>query len=427
MDKWRKGAALIGVLWIVALIGTITMVLTRQAKLSLKISRNVTETAQAELLAEACIYRGIAELVKDSLETTSDNKNETWYDNEQIFGDVSMGKGIYRAVHPNLGQENTVAYGLMDECSKLNLNVATRQMLLQLPEAEEPVIDAILDWRDEDSNPRQFGAEDEYYQSLAEPYLPKNKNFDSVEELLLVKDMTFDLLYGEDTNTNGILDSNENDGMKTFPLDNGDGILDKGWYHFITAYSYVKNVDGNGEERINVNSAGRDELEENFGDTLSDEEITAIINVRNENNFESVGDLLGEGNETLVSEDDLKEIIDRITVSDEEKLAGRININTAPETVLRCLLPDNEQVVEDIIEYRQSGEGPFDNIGGLLDVDGMTKNLFSQLAGQVCTKSSVFSIRSVGYMTESMAYKEIFAILDRGEEVPEIRYWKVIR
>jgi type II secretory pathway component PulK len=423
MAQWRRGAALIAVLWIVAVMGSITMVLTRQARLSLKINRNVTETTQAELLAEACIHRAMAALVQDLQETTSDNKNEDWYDSKALFGDVILGKGVYRAAHPNLEQENTIAYGLTDECGKLNLNTATREMLLQLPNAEETIVDAILDWRDEDSDPRQFGAEDEYYQSLPEPYLAKNNLFDTLEELLLVKDMTLNILYGEDTNTNGLLDSNENDGEKSFPLDNGDGSLNKGWYPFVTVYSYEKNISESGEQRINANTASREELQENFGETLTQAEINAIINARNENNFQSVGDLLGN----VIPREKLKEIIDRITITADENLSGRINVNTAPKEVLQCLLPENEDVVENIIEYRQASDGPFDTIGELLDVDAMTDNLFRQLAGQVCTKSSVFSIRAVGFMPDTQAYKEIYAILDRGGSVPEIRYWKVIR
>ncbi len=424
MHNYRKhGAALIAVLWIVALMGSITMILTRQARLSLKINRNMKETVQAELLAEACIQRAIALLVQDSQETMSDHQQEMWYDDEQLFGEVTLGNGIYRAVHPNLENENTVAYGLTDECSKLNINTATRDMLLQLPNANETIVDSVLDWRDEDSDPREFGAEDEYYQSQAEPYLAKNKPFDSVEELLLVQEMTVDILYGEDTNTNGILDTNENDGANSLPLDNSDGVLNKGWYPYITCYSYEKNVTGEGENRINVNSASRDELDEQFSDTLTNADINAIINARNENNFESVGDLL----EDTVTAEKLKDIIDRITVTNEETVSGRINVNTAPKVVLQSLLPNNVELAENIIEYRQSSEAPFDNIGELLDVDGMTNDLFQQVANQVCTKSSVFSIRAVGYMPDTQAYKEIFAILDRGTEKPEIRYWKVVR
>ena len=43
---------------------------------------------------------------------------------------------------------------------------------------------------DEDSDPRENGAEDGYYQGLAQGYACKNAKFQILEELLLVKGMT---------------------------------------------------------------------------------------------------------------------------------------------------------------------------------------------------------------------------------------------
>jgi len=427
----RRAVALLSVLWIVAIVGTITMIFTRQSNTSLKINRNINDATHAELLAEAGIHRLIAELVQDDLETLSDSNDETWSNNQLAFGDVQLGRGFYRMTAPSMNEEdNTIRYGAVDECSKLNINVATKEMLMLLPNAEPEIVEPVIDWRDGDEDPSEFGAEDEYYQSLEEPYITKNDLFDSLEELLLVKDMTLDILYGEDTNLNGILDANENDGEKNFPLDNGDGELERGWYPYITMYSYEKNVTGEGEERININSAQKQELQENFSGDLTDEEIGNIIAIRDENNFTSVGDLLdtqaGEVRINL-SKDKLKQIIDRITVTDDEQLFGRININTAPAMVLNCIIEENEDLVNAIVEYRESSDGPFENIGGLLDLDGVTNDIFKTLSGLVCTKSSVFSAKCAGYIEISRAYKEVFAILDWGIQPPEIRYWKVIR
>jgi DNA uptake protein ComE-like DNA-binding protein len=420
----QKAVALISVLWIVTVLGVITMVFTRQSTLSLKINRNINQGNQALMLAEAGIFRLMAELVEDDEMTTFDDENETWSSNQDAFADVPLGRGIYRLTKPNLAEENSINYGGMDESGKLNINTATREMLLMLPEATEETADAIIDWRDDDDNPGAFGAESDYYQSLPEPYLAKNANFDSVEELLLLKGITLEILYGEDINTNSILDPNENDGADLYPIDNGDGQLNRGWYPFITTYSYEKNVSGEGEERINLNSADRSTIEENFSDVLSNSDISRIIDSREENEFESLGDLLTS---SVINRNKLRQIIDRISISDEEQLPGRINLNTAPREVLVCLLQENEQLVDDIINYRQSSDGPFETLGDLFEIEGMSNNLFGQISGSISTKSSVFSAKSIGYIEISKAYKEIFAIIDRGVQPPEIRYWKVIR
>lgn len=60
------------------------------------------------------------------------------------------------------------------------------------------VVDSILDWRDPDSLKRMHGAEKDYYLGLPHPYSAKDGFFDSPEELLLVRGINADLLYGHE-------------------------------------------------------------------------------------------------------------------------------------------------------------------------------------------------------------------------------------
>ena len=103
-----------------------------------------------------------------------------------------------------------VRMGLIDESSKLNVNMLAsmedqeiaRTMLLALPNMTEDVADAILDWIDSDTEPREFGAEAEAYSLV----FPRDAPIDTLEELLLVAGVVPDYFYGEDANRNGILD-----------------------------------------------------------------------------------------------------------------------------------------------------------------------------------------------------------------------------
>lgn len=61
----------------------------------------------------------------------------------------------------------------------------------------EALLDAIGDWVDEDDDERPSGAEENYYQGLQPPYSCRNGVIPAVEELLLVKGMTAELLYGD--------------------------------------------------------------------------------------------------------------------------------------------------------------------------------------------------------------------------------------
>lgn len=449
----QNGAALIVVLWSVAIMGTLTMIFTSQSRLTLQVSNNIENGLEAEMLAEAGLYRAIGELVTDRDLFGSDSLSEPWNNSSSMFLDVGMGTGTYRLSHPNLQEPGSEQYGAMDESGKLNINIATREQLLQLPGMTPEIADALIDWRDENETPEPFGAEAEYYAQLEEPYLPKNANFDSVEELLLVRDITVELLYGEDINTNGLLDINENDGAETFPGDNMDDQLNMGWYPFITCYSHSPNTDQNGIERTNINSADEEMLQDMLGDYLDEEAIARIVQARDDEEFESLPDLLsrevslddddnnnggggggrGGGNnnnnasENVLSREELRQVIDLITVSDESDLVGRVNLNTAPETVLNCLLPEQEDLVARILDYRDSDEGPFDERGEFFEIDEISDQALGTLITQAETKSNVFSIRARGTLVNDNAIKILHAIVDRRPDPPKIRSWKKIR
>ncbi len=57
------------------------------------------------------------------------------------------------------------------------------------------IADAILDWLDPDDTPRENGAEVDYYAAQNPPYAPKNGPLDTIEELLLVRGVTPELLF----------------------------------------------------------------------------------------------------------------------------------------------------------------------------------------------------------------------------------------
>ncbi|HWL09471.1 MAG TPA: hypothetical protein VNQ76_13770 [Planctomicrobium sp.] len=209
------------------------------------------------------------------------------YHNPALFHYAVSGDGGFTVVAPledvtistqSRSQGNAVLrMGLIDESSRINLNAlalldpsdgVARQMLLALPNITEEIADSILDWIDSDDDPREYGKEFDSYQTI----LPRNGPLESLEELLLIEGVTPWLLYGEDTNRNGLLDPNENDGEKSLPSDNEDDLLDLGWADYLTLTSIESNLrhasDAYGEARVNVNQELLtdlyDELEEKF-------------------------------------------------------------------------------------------------------------------------------------------------------------------
>ncbi len=203
-------------------------------------------------------------------------------------GENPRGRGMFTVVAPLEGdaKSSAVRIGVSDESAKLNLNALlkyglddtqARVMLMAIPDMTEDVADAILDWLDEDDIPREYGSESEYYESLPTPYSASNSQFKSLDELLKVAGVTPDLLYGEDTNRNGLLDPNEDDGDASRPMDNKDGMLMLGWNSFLTIDAIETNLRADGTSKININDGLLSELYDKLVEEYDDENIARFV------------------------------------------------------------------------------------------------------------------------------------------------------
>ncbi len=140
-------------------------------------------------------------------------------DNAAVFGNIVMplDGGAGDAVQLNIvspgtdGQAGEVRFGLQNESARLHLGVlaewerrapgSAAAALLQLPGMSESTAAAILDWIDADGDPRPGGAEAEYYAGQGLPYEPRNGVPALLEELLLVRDVSRQALFGADADS----------------------------------------------------------------------------------------------------------------------------------------------------------------------------------------------------------------------------------
>jgi DNA uptake protein ComE-like DNA-binding protein len=398
-------------------------VLGRQSRLDTKVCRARLEGVRCKWASRAGIEKAIGILNEDTRE--SDCLTDLWSDNNEDFNDVFLGNCWF-----------TVR--VVDEASKLNINTATKGQLLALPEMLEEIADAIIDWRDEDDNPSVGGVEGGYYENLPYGYMARNGPFRTIRELLLVKDVTEELFYGEDTNLNDQLDYNEQDGDESLPYDDGDSELDRGWIAYLTCYSYDNNKDAEGNQKININEASERELTSSLG--ISSSHAQWIVENRN---YDSIGDLINNSNPQAPqggsgrNSDEAQQldlqtfasIADKITVEDSEKIPGRVNINTASDIVLAALMGGGDsaqQTAENIVAYRESLLYGFESIGELLDVPSMTINTFKNISDLVTTRSDVYSIRCVATADRNGprgAKLETEAVVDRISSPCKIYYW----
>lgn len=76
------------------------------------------------------------------------------------------------------------------------MRLLTSEEIRVSPEEAGQILDAIKDWLDPDDDITEFGAENSWYQTLAAPYSCRNGPIASIDELLLVRGISDELLYG---------------------------------------------------------------------------------------------------------------------------------------------------------------------------------------------------------------------------------------
>jgi type II secretory pathway component PulK len=254
----RPGYVLIAVMLVVVVLSLAAYRFAEAMSSEYQVSIRSTEAAQAKAFANAGLYYAIACLADPS--TFNDSLGGNPYDNPTYFQNITVSDGgprgggrfsivnVYDTGTGSGESRYTVRYGVEDESGKINLNALIRldpggtvlsSVLTQLPNMTEDLSDPIVDWLDSDDDPRPSGAESESYQS----YQPKNGPLNSLDELLLVKGMTPDLLYGSDRNRNGKADAGE-------PTDSG---YYRGFSDLLTVYGRELNVDSTGAPRTFIN------------------------------------------------------------------------------------------------------------------------------------------------------------------------------
>jgi type II secretory pathway component PulK len=408
------GTILIVTIWVVLVLAGLALVFARSMRVAAIVAANHVASLEAE-----CIAAGASEYAKAKLATSSEEETTDLMDSEP-YEAMEVGEGYVWLLRSDLEDDRQFDYGLTDESGKINLNSASEEMLLKLPGMTAELAASIIDWRDEDSEITPGGAEDEYYLLLSESYNCKNSELETVDEILLIKGASEDLLYGEDTNLNSILDDNENDGDLSDPSDNRNGRLDIGFYDYVTVYSVETNLDSEGNQRININDAGsRQDLQGLLQDVVDEDRALEIMNFIPTNpSFSNVLDFYFSMG---LKSEEFAQIVDRLTTSDEESFPGLVNVNTAPKAVLLCLPELEESDVEALLSRRSSDQG-LDSIAWVTEVLDQEKAV--AVGSYITTRSFQYSADILGIAGNGRAYKRYKAVFDMSQGSPRIVYWK---
>ena len=411
----RQGLTLVAVLWLVMLLTVLITTLAKSVRLENRLNVSSQETTRLSWACRAGLETALALLNDD--ERAGDGLCELWSDNDADCRNVALNRCRFDLE-------------IIDEAGKLNINTATREQLLELPGMTPSIADAILDWRDQDDQAQTQGVEGGYYANLRPGYEIRNGHLLTIRELALVKNVTPELLYGEDLNQNRLLDDNERDGNQRPPDDDGDKKIDPGWIEFLTCYSYDVNLDALGRNRTNINSADQAALQYQLG--VSAGQAKWILEKRP---FQGIADLIEEDSPREPPQDDesneprrldlatFRRIADQITVKDEELTLGLVNINTAPLEVLAALLEGDHKTAHTIVQFRESGRKTMESIAELLDAKQISITTFKKIAGQITTRSNVFTVYVLSKSDQTGAKRLLEAVVDRRRVPPAALYW----
>ena len=254
----QEGIALFLVLWVLTLLSVIVGEFCHAMRTEVNITRNFREATQAAYLAEAGLnlaVHGLATTARDDRRgrgEAAEAGDVRWRVNAPI-PDVKLGAGA-------------ATVRIDNESGKINLNTADPPLLrlmlspFNLDEnVVNGIVDAIADWRDADDLHRLHGAEDDYYQSLPEPYPCKDGPFTDVQELLRVKGITRELFYG-------------------------------GLAEMVTVFPITAKGGGGQRGRININAAPPSVLQALPG--MTEDLAAAVAEYRRVRDFRSPADLV---------------------------------------------------------------------------------------------------------------------------------------
>lgn len=378
----ESGIALFIVLWVLVLLSVIAGQFCFSMRNEVNMTRNFIDQTQARYLAEAGISRTILELLNpDSTLTgkdgaTAEAEDETVLEAE---GEIPFWRLNVETQEMAVGQ-GSFKVKVVDEGGKINLNTADSKLLQMMlkgfgleEEDETVIVDAIQDWRDEDDLVRLNGAEEDYYQSLPSPYHCRNNKFSSVEELLFVRGITLDM------------------------FDDGLGTM-------VTVYSEGTALEGNEENEMW-------EQEEGFAHSGSSD--------YSDNAYQQAEGLVHSGGAMQEKEEDKEN-----SSGDTKETSNKININSASRAMLMALTEMDEDAVDQIINYRETGD--FTSVSDVQTLVG--PDIYSKLQNYITTEtSSIFTIEATGLVDDSQAMATIRAVVhltDNNDKGFSIMMWK---
>jgi type II secretory pathway component PulK len=361
------------------------------------------DRARARRAAESGIQRALAELANVSA-ANPDAQNVSQVTTNTATGNAVTLQDEWAQLGQNgderfvLGRE-TFRLQIVDAASRINVNTAPQEQLERLPLTVEQ-IESLLDFRENGTTPRGQGGKDEYYGSLPEPYNAKLRALETVDELLQIRAWTPETLYRP------VTDVASNNPLPVDAVGQTLPLVD-----LLTTVSYSPQIDPTGQARINVNTGNEQQRTQRLQQAGFTPAAIAQITARN--NWASIGEIAGL---PALQDQDRQLVLNYLATDGQPRVAGLMNINTAPAELL-ATVPGITQDIAQAIVQRQ-GQG-FASLGELTSIPGVTPEVLQQAAGRLTAISQVFAVRILGQAGNSRVALE--AIVDVADGQPRLR------
>ena len=367
------------------------------------------------------------------------------------------------------GRERLWRMLLETESSKINLPALLRWekdhpghariALRQLPNMSDEIADAILDWIDEDSLPRQMGAESTFYSQQTPAYQPRNGVPKILDELMLVRGVTREHLFG-----NQFAFAGEPPVKEEFTFEDSKTIEGAPWVRYLTLRSAERNETFDGRPRINLNDEDLNKLHQELVTSLGVEWADFVIAYRQfgkskesdstkftstiELDFskpakfeiESPFDLIDakvrlESDKkkglvspiTTESPTGIQEFLDAVTNRVEKVIHGRINLMHAPREVLLAIPEIDAGAVDRIIAARDSVDETPRHAVWLVENRSMSLESMKKIEPYVTCRGEVVRATSIGFVAVPKTFSHLQFVIDATGDQPQQIYCKDIQ
>lgn len=359
MTKVRRGYILVQALVVIAGLLALMAMLAADQRVSTQAVQDRLRLRRAEAADEAAVARALA-VVQD------------------VNPNVVTLKDDWAKLGDNGGEEfdlgdSTFRMQIVDAGSLVNVNRAASEQMERLPLTQEQ-IHCLLDWREAKTQARPDGAKDSYYNSLPTPYNAKLGPLATTDELLLVKGWTGQTLYQAPPSAASDQLLTDADGV-SLPLAS-----------LFTVDSGAPNTRADGAPRLNLGQPGTDPA------ALIQAGVSPGLayQIAAQAPFASWSALLAL---PATQSEAANPLLDIVTFTNDKRTEGKINLNTAPQAVLRTLPAVTPGLASAIVSHQSEG---FHSLSDLAALPSAAPPRLASLADSFTVGSDTWIVRAYG-------------------------------